>query len=113
MSEFEAMLLSAAIEGPIAFGVVYIMRWHCRGPLHAALAVMLATAVTHPQLWTAVIWLFPRIGYWPALGIAEAVVMLVEAAIIAWVIELPSARALIVSGVTNAASATVGIVLFT
>jgi hypothetical protein len=39
--------------------------------------------------------------------------MLVEAAIIAWVIGLPSARALIVSGVTNAASATVGIVLFT
>jgi hypothetical protein len=38
MSEFEAMLVSAAIEGPIAFGVVYIMRWHCRGPLHAAIA---------------------------------------------------------------------------
>jgi hypothetical protein len=113
MSEFEAMLLSAAIEGPLAFAVVSIKRWPCRGPFQAALTVMLATAATHPQLWTASQWLFPRIGYWSALGILEGVVILVEAAIIVWVSGLSSTQALVVSGVTNSASATAGIILFT
>jgi hypothetical protein len=112
MSEFEAMLLSAAIEGPIAFAVVSIKRWPCRGPFQVALTVMLATAVTHPQLWAASQWLFPRISYWSALGILECAVILIEAAIIAWVSGLSWARALVVSAITNSASATAGIILF-
>jgi hypothetical protein len=112
MTEFEALLLSAVIEGPIAFVLVRSMRWPCRGPLHVAAAVMLATAVTHPQLWSASLWLYPRIGYWPTMGCTEAAVIVVEAAIIGWVTGLSPTRALIASGIANLASALTGVVLF-
>ena len=111
MTEFEAMLLSAAIEGPLAYAIVRITRWPCRGPLHAAAAAMLATAVTHPQLWTSALWLYPRIGYWSTVGCTEAVVILVEAAVIAWASGLSPLRALIVSGIANLASTLAGIAL--
>jgi hypothetical protein len=112
MTEILALLLSAAIEGPLAYAVVAFARWPCRGPVHVAIATMLATAVTHPQLWSASLWLYARIGYWPAVGCAEAVVILVEAAIIAWASGLSSLRALAVSAIANAASALTGLVLF-
>lgn len=111
MTEILALMVSAAIEGPLAYAVVAVMRWPCRGPFHVAIAAMLATAVTHPQLWSASLWLYPRIGYWPTVGCAEAVVILVEAAIIAWASGLSSLRALAVSAMTNAASALTGLVL--
>ena len=112
MTEFEALVLSAAIEAPIAFFLVRITRWPCRGPLDAAAAVALATAVTHPQLWNAVLWLYPLIGYWPAVGCTEVSVIVVEAAIIGWITRLSPTRALIVSGIANLASALTGLVLF-
>jgi hypothetical protein len=112
MTEFEAMLLSVAIEAPLAFIVVSVARWPCRGPLHAAIAVSLATAVTHPQLWTAALWLYPRFGYWSTVVCAEALVVLVEAAIIAWATGLSSVRALVVSGIANGASTLIGLALF-
>jgi hypothetical protein len=112
MTEILALLLSAAIEGPIAYAVVAFTRWPCRGPVHVAIATMLATAVTHPQLWSASLWLYERIGYWPAVGCGEAVVILVEAAIIAWASGLSSPRALAVSAVANAASALTGLIWF-
>ena len=111
MTEFEAMLLSAAIEGTVAFLLVSIMHWPCRGPTHAALAAMLATAVTHPQFWAATLWLTPRLDYWSAIGIGEAVVIIVEAPIIAWAAGLAPARAIITSIITNSTSAAVGILL--
>src|SRR5262249_49764121 len=97
MTEFEAMLLSAAIEAPIAFAVVVVTGWSCRGPLNAAVAAALATAVTHPQLWSASLWLYPRIGYWPTVGGAETLVVLAEAAIIIWATALSPLRALVLS----------------
>jgi hypothetical protein len=109
MAEFESLLLSIAIEGPVAFLAVYVMRWPCRGPWAAAVAAVLATAATHPQFWTASLWLYPRLGYWPSIGIAEGIVMIVEAVIIAWSIRLAPSRALIVSAVANTASACTGI----
>jgi hypothetical protein len=111
MTEFEALLLSAAIEGPLVFALVSVMRWPCRGPLHAALAIMLATAVTHPQLWAASLWLYPRIGYWSALAIGETAVVVAEAAIIAWAVGLSPTRAFVASVIANGASAAVGILL--
>ncbi len=111
MTEFEALLLSAAIEGPLAFAVVAFARWPCRGPFHVAIATMLATAVTHPQLWSASLWLYPRIGYWPTVGCAEALVILVEAAIIAWAAGLSPLRALTVSIVANGTSTLTGLAL--
>jgi hypothetical protein len=109
MTEFEAFMVSAAIEAPLAFAVVAIARWPCRGPLHAAIAITLATAVTHPQLWAGSLWLYPRIGYWPAIGFAETLVILVEAAIIAWGTGLSPLRGLTVSAICNGASALAGL----
>jgi hypothetical protein len=100
MTEFEAMMLSVAIEAPLAFAIVYLARWPCRGPLHIAIAITLATAVTHPQLWTA------------SLVCGEALVILAEAAIIAWATRLSSAKSLIVSGIANGTSALAGLALF-
>jgi hypothetical protein len=112
VTQFEAMLLSAAIEGPLAFAVVAIARWPCRGAFHVALAEMLATAATHPPFWQAMLWLYPRIGYWPTLGIGETVVVLVEAVIVAWITGLSPVRALIVSAVANGVAVAIGLVLF-
>ena len=112
MTEFEAMLLSVAIEAPIAFAITAITRWPSRGPLNAAIAISLATAVTHPQLWTAALWLYPRIGYWPTAGVTETAVAVVEAAIVAWATALSPARALVLSVVANSASTLVGLLLF-
>jgi hypothetical protein len=112
MSEFEAMLLSVAIEAPIAFAIVAIRRWPCRGPLDAAIAIALATAVTHPQLWTAAQWLYPRIGFWATAAGAETVVVAVEAAIISWATGLPATRSLALSLLANGASTLIGIALF-
>ena len=111
MNEFEALVLSAAIEAPVAWFLVRATAWPCRGPGHAALAAATATAVTHPQLWDAVLWLAPRLGYLPAVAIGETAVVLVEAAIIGWVVMLPPLRALGLSLVTNSASFAAGLLL--
>ena len=104
MNEFEAMLMSVLIEGPVAFALVFLTRWPSRGPLHSGLAQMLATAVTHPQFWAAFPWLFARFGYEGAVVAGEAIVIVVEAAFVAWAIGLSPARALIVSFCANGAS---------
>ena len=111
MTEFEALLASAAIEGPVAYLLVRLTRWPCRGPLQAAFAVMLATAATHPQLWAASLWSFPRFGYWPTMAVTEGAVVVVEAAIVAWVAALSPRRALAVSALANATSFAVGLAL--
>ena len=84
MSETQALLLSMAIEGPVAFALVALTGWPSRGPWHAGLASMVATAVTHPQMWALAIWAYPRFPYWPAILVIEALVVVVEAALIAW-----------------------------
>jgi hypothetical protein len=104
MSESEALLISMAIEGPVAFALVALAGWPSRGPSHAGLASMVATAVTHPQMWTLAIWSFGRFPYWPAILSIEALVVVVEAALIAWMARLTPARAGGVSLAANAAS---------
>jgi hypothetical protein len=104
MSEAEALLISMAIEGPVAFVLVTLMRWPSRGPLHVGAASMVATAVTHPQLWMLAIWSYGRFPYGPAILSIEALVVVVEAALIAWMAQLTPARAGAVSLVANSAS---------
>ncbi len=50
MSEAEALLISMAIEGPVAWAIVVSAGCPSRGPLHVGAASMVATAVTHPQM---------------------------------------------------------------
>ena len=109
MSESEALLLSMAIEGPVAFALVALARWPSRGALQVGAAAMLATAVTHPQMWTLAIWSFGRLPYWPAILTIEALVVVVEAGLIAWMARLTVPRAGAVSLAANGASFLVGL----
>ena len=109
MSEAEALLISMAIEGPVAFVLVTLTGWPSRGALHAGLASMVATAVTHPQMWTLAIWSYGRFPYWPAILAIEALVVVAEAALIAWMARLTLIRAGTVSLVANSASFLAGL----
>jgi hypothetical protein len=111
MVEAEALVLSAAVEGPIAFLIVRLTRWPSRGALHVGLASCVATAVTHPQLWTAALWAYPRFPYWPAAIVLEALVMAVEGVLIAWMAKLTWRRAMLVSVVANSASCLAGFIV--
>lgn len=109
MNEFQAMLLSVLIEGPIAVALVRLTRWPCRGPAHAGLTLCVATAVTHPQFWAAFPWLMDHLGYDGAMVTGEAVVVVVEAAILVWAIGLSACRALLLSFCANGTSAIIGL----
>ena len=109
MNETQAVLISMAIEGSVAFALVALARWPSRGALHVGLAAMVATAVTHPQMWALAIWSYGRVPYWPAILTIEALVVVVEAALIAWMARLSPARAGIVSFAANAASFLIGL----
>jgi len=104
MSEIEALLISMAIEGPVAFALAALARWPSRGALHVGAASMVATAVTHPQMWALAIWSYGRLPYWPAILAIEALVVVVEAALIAWMARLTLPRAGAVSLAANSAS---------
>jgi len=111
MGEAEALAISAAIEGPIAFLIIRLTRWPSRGALHVGLASCIATAVTHPQLWSAALWACPRFSYWPTAIVLEAVVVAAEGLLIAWMAGLAFRRALVVSLLANLASCVAGLLI--
>lgn len=111
MVEAEALLISVAIEGPVSFSIVRLTRWPCRGALHAGLASAVATAVTHPQLWSAAIWAYPRFPYWPSIIVLEALVVLAEGLLIGWMAALALPRAMVVSLIANTASCIAGLLI--
>ena len=111
MSQLGAMLMTMAIEGPVAYWLVSWRGWSCRGPASVALAIVFATAATHPQLWAASIWLYPRIGYEPTFLLAESVVILAEACAIQWCTALRPGQSVLVSAIANGTSALTGLVL--
>jgi len=108
MPEWQALVISIAIEAPVAFALVRWRRLGGRGALAAGLASAIATAATHPHLWAAALWAYPRWGYWPSVIVLEAIVVAVEAGLIAFVAGLTPRRALGVSLAANAASFLVG-----
>ena len=109
MVEAEALLISMAVEGPLAFSIVRLTRWPGRGALHAGLASAVATAVTHPQVWAAAFWAYPRFPYWPTAIVLEALVIIVEGLLIAWMAELTLRRAMVVSLIANSGSFLLGL----
>ncbi len=111
MVEAEALVISAAVEGPIAFLIARLTRWPSRGALHVGLASCAATAVTHPQLWSAALWAYPRFAYWPTAIVLEALVIAAEGLLIAWIAELAFPRAMLVSLIANAASCLAGLLI--
>ncbi len=111
LTEPLALVISIAIEAPIAYAIVRYANWRSRGPLHAATASAVATAVTHPQLWfNFVPALADGLGYWPTVALGEALVIVVEGMLIAWMAQLKLQRAMLVSLVANAASFAAGVI---
>ena len=102
-----AFALTQVIEAPIYFHALG------GGPerprIERGLLALLPSALTHPLLWFA---LFPplyqRLGYWPAVGVAEVLVWLAEAAILLGLTRLPVQRALLWALGANAASVVTG-----
>jgi hypothetical protein len=111
LTEPLALVISMAVEAPIAYLIVRFAKWPCRGALHAGAASAVATAVTHPQLWFNLVpWLSDQMGYWTSVALAEILVVLVEGCLIAWMAELKLQRAMLVSLVANAASFAAGVI---
>lgn len=111
MSECEAMILSAALEAIVAFAIAHFRAWPCRGAIHVGAASAIATFVTHPQFWNAALFAYDRYGIWPSLAALEAIVVLVEGALIAWMASLRLDHAMLVSLAANAASFALGLAL--
>jgi hypothetical protein len=109
MIEIEALVLSAAIEAPIAWFVARQTRWPCRGEFHVGAASAAATAISHPQFWSVALWSYERFAYWPSVLALEAVVVLVEGCLIAWMAGLRVDRAMIVSLLANSGSFLAGV----
>ena len=111
MTEFQGLLLSVAVEAPVAWLLAALTRWPSRGAGHVAAAAAVATAVTHPQLWAAAAWLMPQFG-WPTTAAAgEAAVVIVEGLLIAWMARMRPGQAMLVSLCANTASFVVGLLV--
>jgi hypothetical protein len=111
MSQLNAMLLSIAVEASVAYLIARATGWVGRGAWHVAAAVAIATAATHPQLWDGVLWLYGRVSYLTGSILAEFVVIVVEALIIAWGARLDVGRAFLLSAAANGSSVLVGLLL--
>lgn len=111
MTELQAMLLSAVIEAHFAALVMLASRWPSRGLWHVALASTVATAVSHPFLWQAVLWGYDHWPDWLAILLPEAVVALAEGALIGWMAQMRLTHAMLVSFFANGASLLAGLLL--
>jgi len=107
MSQTTALLLTLAVEVPVAVGLVRRRRWGAASPAHVALVAAGASLVTHPLLWMAL----HRLHGLPALVAAEAAVVVVESAAYAWAAGLRARHALIVSAAANATSFGTGLLV--
>jgi hypothetical protein len=97
------------VEAAIAYALASATRWECRGALHVAAASAAATAITHPQLWTAALWAYEHYPYWTSVLTLEAIVVVVEGALIAWMAMLRPGRAMLVSLAANSGSLALGL----
>jgi hypothetical protein len=99
------------VEAAIAYALAWATRWECRGALHVAAGSAAATAITHPQLWALALWAYDRYPYWPSVLTLEALVVLVEGALIAWMAMLRLDRAMLVSLAANSGSLALGLLI--
>jgi hypothetical protein len=111
MTEFEALLLGISIECPLAYAVVRRFDWACRGAWHVGLASAVATAATHPQLWSGASWAYKHFPFWASALGAETLVVLAEALLISWMAQLAIRPAFLVSLLANLASCAVGLLI--
>lgn len=107
LTQIQAFLLSTLTEAAVGAGLLALTRkaavWRGVG------AAVLGTALTHPVLWAVFSAIESRTGYWPALAMLEALVVLAEAGV--WrIIALPQWRsALLFSLAANVSSFAAGL----
>lgn len=111
ISELAANLLSGVIEGPVSYYVGRKTKWPCRGPVHMGLASVAATGITHPQMWLYINPLVAQYGFWVMFFILEALVVLAEGVLMAWMADLRFDRALLTSLIANSTSALLGLII--
>jgi hypothetical protein len=75
------------------------------------LASVAATAITHPQMWLYVQPLSAMLGFWGMFFVLEALVVLAEGVLIAWMADLRLDRAMLTSLISNSTSAFAGLLL--
>lgn len=110
MTQMQALLLSMLSEAAVAAALVAWLRWGA--PARAAGAAVLATLLTHWAVWLLMPRLYGPLGYWGAFALAEAAVVLAEAAVYRLIAVRGAGRALLVSLAANAASAGLGLVIY-
>jgi hypothetical protein len=112
MDPLVARVLSIAIEAPLAAAIVLTLRWPARGGWPAAAGVAaVATLASHPLAWDAFFALWERLGYWPTSVVVEFGVIGFEALLYRWILAVGWIRALILSGLCNAASFAAGLAI--
>jgi hypothetical protein len=111
MQQMQALLLSLSIEGFVAIGLIYILRWNLRHRLaYLVGAVMSVTLLTHPVAWFANEQLF-LMGFdffWRALVI-ESIVITIEGFALSYGLSMGLNRGLVLSAAANATSFSVGL----
>jgi hypothetical protein len=112
LGEFDAFFLSIAIESPVAWLIVRLTGWVCRGPSAAAIGAALATGVTHPRLWDLALALGDAgvlsLGVMVALELA---VTALEAVMLGWMLGLGERESFLLSLATNGTSFGAGLIL--
>lgn len=113
MTQWQAELLSFAIEAPVAALVAAL--W-CRARaarvlVLVALAAVAGTALTHPVVWNGVLVLVPRVGWVVAVVVFELFAVAGETVVYRLAARLAWRQALLVSLSANAASFGIGLML--
>lgn len=106
MTQLQAMTLSIALEVPVVLAL-------CGLSLRATMAGAAATLLTHPIIWWAFYALQPHLGWTARAALLEGAVVLVEAAVYRWTLDLSPRKALGVSALANTVSFGVGLLLQT
>jgi hypothetical protein len=109
MTQSLALVLSVAVEAAVAALIARRTAWSA--PALAALAATLGTLATHGFVWQGVEDGMDAIGYWPALALAEAGAVAVEALSYRLIATTRLSQALLLSGAANGASSGLGLLL--
>ena len=103
--QLQAYLLTLLLELPVAFVVVRV--WGL-SLTRAVLAALLASSLTHPLAWQTALMLVTMRPWWLVWLLIEAGVVVVEALVFRRLLRLPWSRALWLSFLVNAVSASAG-----
>lgn len=103
--QLQAYLLTLLLELPVALALACV--WGLPLP-RASLATLLASSLTHPLAWQTALILVTMRLWWLVWLLVEAGVVLVEALVFGWVLRVPWRRALWLSFLVNAVSASAG-----